>query len=260
MPANSALLNLNGTSLVILFLMVVRVAALLMTTPILGARTVPSVTKIALAIILSLVLLPTVANAVVPPTFGHLIIAIGKEVVVGLLAGFAITLLYTSLQVGASLVGIQIGFGFSSTIDANFAGQSPVLDHLFTGMATLIFLSGNFHLQFLRGVQGIFDILPPNAFSLARLTPDGLVSLSANMFLSATRMVLPLVGALLLTDVALGIMARTAPQMNVFFVGMPIKIGLGIFAIVLVLPFLVSNIEGLFGQMTSDIALILRFS
>lgn len=261
MPLNSALLNLNGNSLVILFLMVVRISALLMTTPILGARTVPSASKIGLAIILSLVLLPTTAeSAVLPPTFGHLFVAIGKEVVIGLLAGFAITLLYTSLQVGASLVGVQIGFGFSSTIDANFAGQSPVLDHLFTGMATLIFLSGNFHHQFLMGVQGIFDILPPNSFSLARLSPEGLVSLSANMFISATRMVLPLVGALLLTDVALGIMARTAPQMNVFFVGMPVKIGLGVFAIILVLPFVVSHIEGLFGQMTSDIAFILRFS
>ena len=260
MPTSSGLLNLTPNYIVILFLMSVRISALLLTTPILGARTVPAMTKIALALVLSLVLMPTVAPAaVMPQTFGHLVVAIGKEVVIGLLAGFAVTLLYSSLQMVATLAGVQIGFGFSNTVDVTYAGQSPVLDHLFTGMATLIFLSGNFHHPFLMGIQGLFDILPPNGFSLYRISPDGLIGLSGNMFLVALRIVLPLLGALLLTDMALGVMARTAPQMNVFFVGMPIKIAIGIFAIIVMLPFVANQIESLFGQTTRDMAMILRY-
>ncbi|MCL5961047.1 MAG: flagellar biosynthetic protein FliR [Chloroflexi bacterium] len=256
----SPIFTLSPSYLIVLFLMVVRISALLMTTPILGARTVPAMSKIGLAILVSFILLPTTfSDAVVPSSFGYLIIAIGKELAVGLLAGFAVTLLYTSMQVVSSLAGIQMGFGFSGTIDVNYAGQAPVLDHLFSGLATLIFLSGNFHHTFLMGVQGLFDMMPPNAFSLARISPEGLISLSANMILVAVRIILPLLGAFLLTDVALGVLARTAPQMNVFFVGMPIKIAIGFIAIMVMLPFLVSKIDWLFGQTANDMALILRY-
>ncbi|MCL4533668.1 MAG: flagellar biosynthetic protein FliR [Bacteroidetes bacterium] len=260
MALSSGLLGLTPSYLVVLFLMVVRMGALLLTTPILGARTVPAMTKIGLAIVLSFVLLPSTAgSAVLPPTFGHLLVAIGKETAIGLLAGFAVTLLFSSLQIVATLAGVQLGFGFSSTVDVTYTGQSPVLDHLFTGMATLIFLSGNFHHQFLIGVQRLFEMMPPNAFSFYRISPEGLVLLSANMFLVAVRIVLPLLGALLLTEIAMAVMARTAPQMNVFFVGMPVKIGIGIFAIMVMLPFVINRIEALFGDTATAMALILRY-
>lgn len=260
MAASGTLFNLTPNYLVILFLMVVRLGALLLTTPVFGARTVPAMTKIGLAIVLSFILLPTTAeDAVLPPTFGHLIVAIGKELAVGLLAGFTVTLLFGSLQIAATLAGIQIGFGFSNTIDTTYSAQTPVLDHLFTGLATLIFLTGNFHHPFIAGIQALFDAMPPNAFSIYRISPDGLVTLSANMFLVAARIVLPLLGAMLLTDVALAVIARTAPQMNVFFVGMPIKIAIGIFIIMTMLPFVVNTVESLFGQMATDMALILRY-
>lgn len=254
------LTNLNPGYLTIMLLMAVRIGALLLTTPAFGARTVPAINKIGFAIILSFVLLPTAAqNAILPPTFGHLIVAMGKETLIGLLAGFAVTLVFSSLQVLAALAGVQIGFGFSNTVDINYGGQSPVLDHLFTGMATLIFFTGNFHHQFLIGANGLFSTLPPNSFSIQAISPEGLLILSANIFLVATRMALPLIGALLLTDIAMGLMARTSPQFNVFYVGMPIKVALGIFALVLMLPFVVTGIETLFGRIAGDIDLIVRY-
>lgn len=259
MGPTAGVLNLTPNYLTILVLMVVRVSAMLLTTPVLGARTVPAMTKIGLALVLSFVLLPLAApNAVVPETFAHLVFALGKEIAIGLLAGLAVTLIYASLQIVASLAGTQIGFGFSGTVDINASSQASVLDHLFTGVATLIFLTGNFHHQFLIGMQALFDIMPPNAFSFFSITPSGLINLSASMFLAALRIVLPLLGALLLTDMALGVLARTAPQMNVFFVGMPMKIGIGIFALIVMMPFVVRSIEILFGGLVNDMVLILR--
>jgi flagellar biosynthesis protein FliR len=258
LPA-SILPTLTPNYVVILFLMMVRISALMLSTPILGSRTVPAVNKIGLSIILALVMLPLVApEATVPPTFGYLLLAIGKEVLVGLLGGFAITLIYAALQIVASAAGIQIGFGFSSTVDVNFSGQTPVLDQLFTGMATLIFLSGNFHHQFFLAMQRLFDILPPNGFSFFRFSADGLVSLSSNMFLVALRIALPLIGALLLTDVALAVISRTAPQMNIFFVGIPVKMAIGMFAIIVMLPFVVNQIEVMFGQTSQNLAVLLH--
>lgn len=255
------LANLNPAYLTVMLLMTVRIGALLLTTPIFGARTVPAMNKVGFAVILSFVLLPTAAeNAVLPPSFGHLLIAIGKETLIGLLAGLAVTMIFSTLQLVATLAGIQIGFGFSNTIDINYSGQSPVLDHLFTGLATLIFFTGNFHHQFLIGANGLFSTMPPNSFSLQAISPEGLLVLSTNIFLVATRMALPLLGALLLTDIAMGLMARTSPQFNVFYVGMPIKLALGIFALVLMLPFVVNGIENLLGRIAGDIALIVRYS
>jgi flagellar biosynthetic protein FliR len=163
------------------------------------------------------------------------------------------------LQAVAALAGVQIGFGFSNTVDINYDGQSPVLDHLFTGVATLIFFTGNFHHHFLIGANGLFSTMPPNAFSFDAISPDGLIRLSTDLFLVATRLSLPLIGALLLADVAMGLMARTSPQFNVFYIGMPIKMALGIFALVLMLPFVVNGIESLFGRIIGDISLIVRY-
>ncbi len=259
MPGPAGLLGLTPGYLTVLVLMVMRVSAMLLTSPILGSRTVPAMTKVGLAMVLAFVLLPiTAPGTTVPETFAQLMVAMGKEIAIGLLAGFAVTLLFTSLQLVASLAGVQIGFGFSGTIDANTAGQAPVLDHLFTGIATLIFLTGNFHHQFLIGVQHLFSTMPPNGFSFLSISPSGLIELSANMFVAAMRMVLPLLGALLLTDLALGVLSRTAPQMNIFFVGMPVKIGIGIFALMIMLPFVVRGIEFLFSGIVNDMVLILR--
>ena len=255
----AGLLNLTPNYLPIMLLMVARISAMLLTTPILGSRTVPAMSKIGLALVLAFLLLPvTASKVVVPQTFAHLVVAMGKEIAIGLLAGFAVTLLYASLQIVSSLAGMQIGFGFSGTIDINSSAQSPILDPLFTGVATLIFLTGNFHHQFLIGIQGLFDMMPPNAFSFLNISPSGLIGLSASMFLVALRVVLPLLGAMLLTDLALGVLARTAPQMNVFFVGMPVKIGIGIFALIVMLPFVVRSVEFLFGGLVNDMVLILR--
>ncbi len=260
MTTTGGLASLTPDYLVVMFLMVVRVSAMLLTVPILGTRTVPAPTKIGMALVLCLVLLPmTAPSATLPPTFFHLLVAIGKETLVGILAGFSITLLQAALQLVATIAGVQIGFGFSGTVDANFAGQSPVLDHLFTGLALLIFLSGNFHHQMIIGMQQLFSLMPPNNFSLLRISPEGLIVLSTNMFLVALRIVLPLLGVLLLTELALGIMARTAPQMNVFFVGMPAKMAIGIFAIMVMLPFVVARTEALFAQTASAMAFVLRY-
>lgn len=253
-------ITLAAEYLVVLFLMVARTGALLLSAPIFGARVVPPANKIALAIALSVLLLPNVVQrAVVPPTFSHLLLAIGKEIAIGLLAGFVVTMLYGALQMAASFASVQIGFGFSSTVDTTFTEQTPVLDHLFTGLATLIFLSANFHHQFLAGIQGLFDAVPPNTLALSQVSPDGLVALSTQMFIVAVRIVLPLLAALLLTEIALGIMSRTAPQMNVFFVGMPVKIAIGIFAIIVMLPFVVNVMELLFGGIARDMTVILHY-
>ncbi len=252
-------LNVTPGYAVILLLMGGGISSMLLTTPILGARNVPAMTKVGLAMLLSVVLLPVAApKAILPQNFAELAIAMGKEIAIGLLAGFAITLLYAALNLVASMAGVQIGFGFSGTVDINSSGQTPILDHLFTGLATLIFLTGNFHHQFLMGLQGLFDLAPPNAFSLLSVSSEGILALSASMFMVALRVVLPLLGVLLLTDLALGVLARTAPQMNVFFLGLPIKIGIGIFALIVMLPFVVRNIELLFGGIVNDMALILR--
>lgn len=260
MATSGFALNLNTNNLIVLFLMAMRIGSLLLTTPIFGARTVPPMIKIGLSLVLAFVLLPTIASdAVIPQSLGQTVIAIGKELLVGLLAGFAVTLVFTSLQIGAGIAGVQIGFGFSSTVDTTFSGQSPVLDHLFTGVATLLFLVTNLHHPFLLGVRGLFDVIPVNSLAVTKLSAESLIGMSASMFVASVRIVFPLVGALLLTDIAMAVIARTAPQMNIFFVGMPIKVAIGFLALIVLLPFLATNIENLFNGLARDMILILRY-
>jgi flagellar biosynthetic protein FliR len=242
-----------------LFLLAVRTIAMLMTVPVFSSRSVPAIAKVGLGVLLAVVLLPMGASlGEIPPSLGLFLIAVGRELLVGLLAGFAATLVFAAVQFAASLTGLQVGLSMASTLDPASAQQGSVIDHLYLMLASLLFLGTNGHHLLLLGFQRLLDAIPLNSFSPGLVTSDRLATLFGNVFVAGVQIATPAIGALFLADVALAIVARTAPQINVFFVGMPLKLALGIFTIFITLPVFTVQAERLFGSIVSDINLLLR--
>lgn len=258
---------MNLSSLMISFehiqyflLMFVRVMSMVLLMPVFGANYVPAQIKVALALILTSALFSVSLASGLPQmdaanfSAGLFFLLVIKEVLVGLVIGFAGSFLFTAVNFAGRLVDTQMGFGFVELTDPMSEESITVVGHLKIILFTILFLLFNGHYFLLITIQKSFDIIP--LFG-AVFPADNLVAhftvLVANIFILGFKLAAPVFVVLVLTMIALGIVARTVPQMNIFFVGLPLKIGLGLGTTVIVLPMLASLFRRMSDALIQDI-------
>jgi flagellar biosynthetic protein FliR len=232
------------------FLVLTRILATIIHVPVLGGMAVPAPVRIGLGLLLSAVLIPWQPLDASAPSMDAFAMgfAIGREVLVGTLAGFAASLTFNVAQMAGETMGLGSGFGASRILNPTMGESGSPMDQLFVMTAMLLFLVINGHHLFLAAMQRTFELLPVNA-SLPALDAGRLLELTARMIANSVQMALPVLGALLLTDLTLGLLARVAPQVQVFFLGLPLKVGVAMIALGLVLPFAIPRLGDLFRQM-----------
>lgn len=225
------------------FLVFVRVVTILAMVPIFGADAVTPQLKVGLALILTGMIFSTIWKTVKPldinlslTLFGLLVI---KEVMVGLAIGYVASLLFTAVQFAGRLVDVEMGFGFVELMDPTTNQQVTVWGQLQVILFTILFLSINGHYFMLLAVDKSFEVIPLLGASI----PGGkmifhLVTITGSIFELALKFAAPVFVTLILAEVALGAVARTVPQINIFFVGMPLKIAVGLGTAILALPML----------------------
>lgn len=244
----------------IFLLIFMRVGAILMTMPIFKSQSIPVLFKAGLALAVSVVLFPILKSENFPVFNGLAPLAIGMigEILLGIVIGLAVNMIFVGLQLAGQLAGYQMGLALARVMDP-FAGQQvPLLAQFYYMFALLIFLTVNAHHWFLRVLVDSYQLVPPFGFHLSGSLLDQLVSLAGNMFVIAIKIGAPVIAAMLLTSIAFGLVARTVPQMNVFIVAMPLKIGVGLFFIGISLPYLASFLKTLFNQLGGTIMLLLK--
>jgi flagellar biosynthetic protein FliR len=232
------LYNFNIVQIVGFMLVFVRMSGLIFTMPVLGAATVPSHIKIGLAVVVSFVVF-TVAK--LPPVditmpMGRFILMLSGEVAIGLVIGFASQLMFNAVEFAGELIGTQIGFGIVNVLDPTTNSQVSITSQFLNTVSLLIFLAINGHHWFLTAAVKSFDVIPLLGFAPAQGLVDMIISLTADVLVLAVKLSAPVVVTLLLLNVALGLVARTVPQMNVFIVGFPLQIALGLFIMGASLP------------------------
>lgn len=244
------------------FLVLTRVSAMLFSAPLINGQAVPSMLKVGLALLLTFLLVPLNSAHLVAVPFEWLPLSLMllREIGVGLLVGFTANLVFSAVQLAGQFVGLQIGFTLANVIDPLFSQSISVLDQLYTVMAGLIFLSMDGFQMLILSVQQTLDLVPLGTLRITAPLANQLEVLTAGVFVAATRMVLPIMASLLLADIALGLMSRTVPQMNVFIVGMPLKLFLGFLIIVITLPTVGALLSGMFRSTFVDVANLLRLS
>ena len=227
----------------------VRIGALLVAAPMFGARTVPTRTRIILAGLLAIVVFPQVpvpADVEVFSGFGAVLVA--REIVIGAVLGFLLQTIFAAVATAGEVVALSMGLGFASVVDPDRGVSVPVVGQHFTVFATLLFLALNGHLALLALVIDSFSLLPPAA---AGFDPEGFREVAfwgSRMFEAAVTVALPAATALLVASISMGLIARSAPQLNIFAVGFPMTLMLGIVALTLGMPLLADQFEYAFGM------------
>jgi flagellar biosynthesis protein FliR len=240
------------------FLALTRVLAILVQIPVFGGAMIPNVMKLALGVILSLIVLPwqPVSSQAAAMPIIVFIFAILQELIIGVLAGFAGTLTFGAFQVAGKLMDMSSGFGAGQIFNPAMGDSGSALDQLFTLVALLFFLITNGHHTFLLGLQKTFVVLPLNS-PLPELSATRLIQMTSSFILIGVQLSLPVMGALLLTDLTLGMLAKVAPQVNVFFLGLPVKVWVGVMGLMLVLSAVVPLMGDMFHQLGNRMLQIL---
>jgi len=210
-----------------------RVSAFMFLLPIMGSKTIPVQTRVGLSALLSIFMISMVGRSASPfiSDFAPFFIVVVKEIIVGLTLGFTTKFLFVGIQIAGEIIGVQMGFGVAKVVDPGYQSQLSLIAEFQTMVAMLIYLSINGHHFLIKGLELSYSVVPVNT----PIQSDGIskliTSMASGIFISAVKIGAPVITALLLSNVALGILARTVPQMNIFIVGLPLKIGVGFFAL-----------------------------
>lgn len=228
-------------------LLLIRVSGMLVSAPLLSHKGIPSWTKVGFAIFFSLVLVPLQGDAMPqPPTqLGTLADGVLREVLFGLALGLAMNLVFIGLQLASRLVGVQMGFGMGAVMDPITGAEFGTFDQFYALLVTLVFFTINGHHLVIQVLAETTRAVPLGSFDPFSLQVSGVTTLIAGLTVTAVRMAMPVIAALFLTDLGLGFVARTVPQVQVLVVGAPIKIVLGVIVLGAALPVTMTMMNGI---------------
>jgi flagellar biosynthetic protein FliR len=236
-------------------LIFVRITGIFILAPVFGSKNVNKYIKAGLALIITYILFPLAFNntVIIPEHFlPYLFIVLG-ELIVGLIIGFVSSLVFSAIQMSGQLLDMQIGFGVINIIDPQSGGQVPLIGNFKYILALLIFLATNGHHVLLSALFASFKLIPVTGVVVHTTLTEFIVKIVSGTFVIALKISMPILITLIITDIALGILARTMPQMNIFVVGVPGKILIGLFVLSLALPFYIIFLEMAFNGMYKDI-------
>lgn len=253
------------TLLSIILLVLARLIGMLMLVPFMGGKSVPTQVKVATAGALAILIVPivqgTITTSIPDLGFGFAVYAV-KEIFVGVTIGFVATLMFNALETAGQFLDTARGASMATLFIPQLEESGPLLAQLKVQLGIVLFMMMGGHRYFLRAVFQSFVILPVDKFPSLGANPsaftDMIIRSTANVLTIGMQIVIPALIAIFLVDVVLGIANRAAPQLNVFFLGMPIKAYLGIVFVLLSLNFLTTVLSRQFVLMLRDVDVIIH--
>ena len=241
-------------------LVLARVAGLVLGAPVLGHLLVPVRVRAAFAVVLAVALAPAIgpAGAAAPATLWGLAGAVALESALGALLGLVAHFLFAGVLLGGQLAGIQMGLGLANLIDPQTNSQLTIVAQWQQLMAMLVFLVLDVHHLLIRALLESFRSAPPGGLTLAAPGMRGTIALAGDLFVLGVRIAAPVMVVLLLTNATLGVLARTIPQLNVFVVGFPVNVGVGLMMLGISLPFTFRLLAARFGQLEPTLGALVR--
>lgn len=221
-----------------------RVAALLAAAPVLGQMRIPVRVRIGFAAAITLAILPTLPPIppIAPASAAGLVVLI-TQIVIGFAIGFALRLVFAAVEMAGELIGLQMGLGFAVFYNPANIQHTPILGNFLGLLASLTFLSLNGHLAVIAALGESFRLLPISADPVPGTFFEMLARHGSVIFTAGLQLALPLIITMLIVNVALGVLTRAAPQLNVFAVGFPVTLAIGFAALALMIPYLAPLLE-----------------
>lgn len=223
-----------------------RVSGFMMVAPIYGSASVPARVRVVVTLFLTLMFAPLAPRVAWVEPFGATgLLTAAQQVLIGFAIGIVVQVVFDALLMAGQTIANTMGLGFAQIVDPTRGQGTVVIGQFFLILGTLLFLSMNAHLALLRVLADSFRLLPPgpDAFSATQLAT--LATWGGKIFEAGTVIALPAVVGLLLVNLALGVVGRAAPQLNLFAVGFPVSMVLGFGMLMLSLPSLQDGFERL---------------
>lgn len=227
-----------------------RVMGFLMVAPVVGSQLVPTRIRLVLSVAISVLMLPVLPA--MPQVRGlslETMLLVGQQLLIGLSLGFFLQLVFQTMVLAGQMIAMQMGLGFASMVDPTNGVNVAVVSSFYLMFTTMLFIALDGHLTMLEVLVQSFDSLPITAeFNFAGASLLAIISSISWIFSSAMVIALPALTALLITNVAFGIMTRAAPQLNIFALGFPVSLLFGVFLMWLSLPTVTESAANLFDQ------------
>jgi len=219
-------------------LVLLRASGLFLIAPVFSHQSVPKIIRVGLVIILAGIIVSAVKHPYIPEitSLWQLAGLAVKEILVGFVIGLTFRLLFMGIKTGGAIIGYQLGFAMVSLPDVDSSGEVSVIARFWVLLATLIFLAINGHHIIITSLIESYQAIPVGRVATDTPVGEMILRYSGYVFIIAVKVAAPITVTLFLVDVSLGTIAKMIPTMNVFFVGFPIKIAVGLAVLAMSLP------------------------
>ena len=241
-------------------LILIRISIILTTAPIFGSQLIPAQIKIPLIMVMSFFLWKTIQvdASVFPTTFIGFIPLVLGEILIGLALALLIRTIFAGVQLAGQYVGYQMGMAIANVMDPQTGTQTSILAEFSNTMVLFLFLVFNGHYLIIKGLEESFKLVPPGHLFFNPAVFDLVSGSASQMFVIAVKIGAAPFAVLFFTKVSMGIIAKTVPQMNVLFVGLPLYIMIGLLVFGLSLAFFPTILKGIFSDLDLSILKLLR--
>lgn len=235
------------THFMIFLFIFVRIVAVFVTAPLFSNKAFPSMAKVSLALVISYLIFTFIDKSSVQLEITIWFIATNviKEIITGALIGFSVTLVFYAISFAGTIIGFDIGLAMAQVFNPTEETNNNVLGEYLYILAILVLILIDGHHYIIRGAVYSFTIIPLGHYTINAEVYDYLVKMGAMVFVLAVKIASPILVSFFLVHIAEGIMARVIPQMQVFFVTYPLKIGLGIVLLMITIPLYLHIIKNL---------------
>lgn len=245
----------------VFLLMLTRCSGIFMIAPFFGSLNIPVTIRAAAAFAFTLVLFPVVdelGTVAAPPSVWSFAGAVLAELFIGWLIGFIAYVCFSAIHMAGKVMDMQVGFAVVNVMDPTSGQQIPLIGSLLYNLGIIVFLVTNGHHVIITALAESFRMVPLAAMQPNLSLTMLLVDFTNGIFVTGMKIAMPVTFAILLVNVALGILARTMPQMNIFVVGIPLQLMVGVGVLSMLLPFYVMFLDVLFNEMYGKISIVLQ--
>lgn len=236
-----------------------RVLSILWLLPIFSMKSLSVLFKVSFSLLISFLITETISYPVEFAGDGYaMLLAILREVLIGLSISFAVRLLFAAIQATGEIISFQTGFAFARVIDPVNSGQSSVLEEFLYMLGIMIFFSADAHHIVMRGIYASFKELPLGTATFRGGLFNYFITASGRIFGLGLKFGAPLVVALFLIELSLGLLSRMIPSMNIFVEGLPVKVFVSLTVLSLALGFMAPALGTLFRGIESEFLSVLR--
>lgn len=241
------------------FLVFLRAAAFMMSGPLYAIKGMPPLLKIGFSLVLAIVVFPMIElEQTLPEGSWGFGLAVISETGVGMLLGIAVTMVLNSIRMAGQFIDLQIGYAMANIIDPTNGAAGTLLSQYLYLLALVFFLMMDGHYTLIMALVKSYQLVPLSAADFGGGVAYILLKIFSGAFTTALQVSAPILAVLLVTDLALGFLTRTTPQINVFLTGFPIKIAVGLLTLSFLIPLLGTVFHTIFNTIERDLYSLMR--